>query len=384
MKVMLLAGEVSGDLHAARLAKALKQINPRIELAGTGGHYLQSTGVQLIGKDISLTNTIGLVEALPFVAEKYTFVKKKLIPFFLEWRPHAVIFIDNQGMNVPLAKTFRKLRPHTVMIYYFPPLAWIWGKGTGYKVADLMDLILSPHPEDHEFYTSAGGNSVFVGHPFAEIYPSVPTHEEKKEAKEKVGLDPEKPAVAVLPGSRYQEVKTLTEPLLKACEIISSEIPQVQYFLPVAHPSLSKKIENFLNKFKNASIKILPYSEGILKAADVAMGTSGTTSLELAYLGIPQVATYRVSWITYFVGRLIVNANYITLPNILLNEEIIYELLQDIKPGRIASLIIKLLRDRKLYNEKREKLLKVRLLLGKGKTIKKAAEESLKFIRKTF
>ncbi len=382
MKIMLLAGEVSGDLHASRLARELQSLNPDLKLAGTGGYYLQRSGVQLIGEDISLTNTIGLTEALPFVAQKYNFVKKKLIPFFMEWRPQAVVFIDNQGMNVPLAKTFRKLRPHTILIYYFPPLAWIWGRGTGKKVAELVDLILSPHPQDHEFYKSVGGNSVFVGHPFAQIYPSPPSEIEKAEMKKSIGFDPEKPAVAVLPGSRYQEVKTLTQPLIDAAQIISSEIPEVQYFLPVAHPSLEERIKKFLEKFKNSSIKVLPYREGILKAADVAMGTSGTTSLELAYLGIPQVATYRVSWLTYFIGRLIVNSNYITLPNIFLNEEIICELLQDINPGKIAGLMIRLLKNKDFYKQKKEKLLKVRVLLGEGKTIRKAAQEILEFIRR--
>ena len=370
---MLSAGEVSGDVHGAYLVRELKKLSPDSYFFGMGGEKLLAEGVD-IKHDITARGSIGFAEALPNAFPIFL-IYRKMVDLLKKERPDVLILIDSQGINVPLAKEAKKLKIKTV--YYIAPQEWLWGTPAGVKkIAGAIDLIVAIFEKEYASYKKAGANVVYFGHPLIDI------------VKSSVKKDPHSPPqIAICPGSRTQEIKGLFPILLKAAELIQREIPALKFVIPAATEEIYNKI-NTLISHSSLVISHLEISKGrtydILSASDLAICTSGTINMEASILGIPNIMVYKLSPITYWIGKYILKIMdklpYFSMPNILLNKKAVPELvMKNADPQKIADEALSILKDLARREEMAKDFSALRSLLGKPGVIQRAAKETIWF-----
>jgi len=380
---MVAAGEVSGDIHAAHLVRELKKIKSNIYFLGMGSEKLLAEGVD-IKVDITKRGTIGIFEALPNALPVYLAYKKMVALMKVE-KPNLLILVDSQGINMPLAKAAKKLGIKT--IYYIAPQEWLWGTAKGVKkVADTVSLIVSIFEKEHETYKQAGGNSVYFGHPLLDIVkPSM----NREEARRKlVGCvdgnvaGHKSPVIALCPGSRTQEIEGLLPILLKAGELIKKEIPKAEFLIPAASTEMIKKIFKYIgDDFRPKAV--IGHTYDILSTADLAICASGTINLEASILGTPNIMVYKLSPLTYLVGKYVLKIGeklkYFSMPNMLLDERVIPELvMEQAEPKVIAQEALSIILDKEKQAKMKSSFDKLRSTLGQPGVIEKVAREILK------
>jgi len=342
MKIMVSAGEVSGDMHGASLVHELKKLKPDLRFFGMGSENLLAEGVE-VKLDITRRGTIGIFEALPNAIPIF-FAYRKLVGLLKKEKPDLLLLIDSQGINLPLARAAKKLGIRTV--YYIAPQEWLWGTARGIKkVARTIDLIVAIFEKEAETYKAAGGNVFFAGHPLMDI---VSSSLSPFAARQQFLGTQEGPVIAICPGSRTQEIKGLFPILLKAAELIQKEMPHAHFLVPAASTNMLQKIFDLIRDFRPKAI--VGHTYDILAASDLAICTSGTINLEASILGTPSIMTYKLSPLTYWVGKNILKLGeklpYFSMPNILLGEKVIPELLmKDANPERIAQESLAILQD---------------------------------------
>ena len=334
-KIMISAGEVSGDIHGTYLVRELKKLSPDLYFFGMGSEKLLAEGVD-VKYDISKRGTIGILEALPNIVPIYlTYLR--LVSLMKSERPDLLLLIDSQGINMPLAKAAKKLGIKTV--YYIPPQEWMWGTARGVKkVVNTIDQIVSIFEKEHNVYKSAGGNSVYFGHPLVDILGSLPAK----------GENNPHPVIALCPGSRTQEIKGLLPILLRAGEIIKREYPNAEFVIPAASTNMIKNIFSLVGDFRPKAI--VGQTSEILAGSDLAICASGTINLEASILGVPNIMVYKLSPLTYFIGKYILKIGeklpYFSMPNYILDEKIIPELvMKDANPDTVANEAVSILKD---------------------------------------
>jgi len=376
-RLFLSAGEVSGDIHGANLARELLARRPDLRLVGWGSHRMQAAGVELLA-DLTPFSAVGLTEHLPGL-KPISLATREAQRYFAETRPDALVCIDYQGANMVLAQAAQSLGIPTA--YYIAPQEWIWGlRGGTRKVARALDLILCIFEKEAEAYREAGGNVRFIGHPLLDMIP--PTAVTDAVARH-AGLDPEKPTVALFPGSRPMEIDRLLEPMLEACLRVRAEIPDLQVVMPVATPDLAARMQALISRVPQP-LTVLADAPGmaVMQLADVVLAASGTTILEAAVVGTPVIASYRVSKLAGFVARRLLKIPYVTLPNIMADELIVPELLQqDACAERMASELLALLRDPERRKAQIEGLNRARALLGQPGAVSRGAEAILELAK---
>lgn len=366
MKIMLSAGEASGDLNASFLAAELKKIHPGIELFGMGGAKMSEQGVRLL-EDPTSQGILGFSEAIKALP-KMKKLLAKLTAALQEEKPDCLVLVDFPGFNMKLAEQARGLG--IPVVYYFAPSAWAWGRGRAKKVAETVDLVLSVFPMEEAVYREAGANVLYLGHPLAERVRS------RDNPRELLGIEPNVPIVALLPGSRPAEIKSLMKEMLAAAQLVREKIPAVQFVVSqassISREALSEQIDQL-----PFPVQILSGSTyELLAAADAAVIASGTATLEAALLGTPMVIVYRTSRLTWILGKLLLKIPFVGLPNILAGEELVPELLQDEAKGvRIAQELLRLLSEDQCQLRKR--LLGLREKLGEDGVARRAAEAIL-------
>jgi lipid-A-disaccharide synthase len=385
-KVMIISGESSGELYGAYLAKALKTRNPEIDIAGVGGERMQAAGVRLVSK---ISSSFGVVEAI----RTYSEIKKtfgKILDALKSSPPDALVLIDYPDFNMRLAKEAKKLG--IKILYYVSPQIWAWRKGRIKTIGRLIDKMAVILPFEEEIYKRHDIPCEFVGHPILdeirEILRDTADNESKLKIKKELGLIPERPAIALMPGSRFHEIKKLLPEMSAVIKEMKEKNADCQFVMPVA-PNLSGSALSLINEFKETHNNELHIANNSIKAlisADAAVIASGTSALQAAFLGIPTVVVYKLSPLTYFLGRLIVKVRHISLPNILLDKSVkddsglrIKELLQtDANAENIAKELIGIMDIAEYRNEMTEQLRKVRgLFLYKNASLRAAemAEE---------
>lgn len=375
MRIFLSAGEVSGDLQGALLARELKRLSPKCELYGIGGTAMASAGVRILG-DITSLSTIGLWETLGFILPiltVYNRIKARLIAD----PPDAVVMIDNQGFNLILSKL---CRDHGITnIYYFPPHVSVWGAWNAEKLKATCDELITPFPMDERVYRETGCPVVYPGHPFADI---------DLNARPKTSLAslPKKRfTVGIMPGSRRQEVASLTGIFLDAAIELNCMLNgDVRFILPVALPIYRKHIDRELKKraraFADIPLMLLDGSatDDIYSLSDAIILSSGTSSLLAALYGKPMVICYRISPITFAVAKRVVKGGIIGMPNLMLGKKAIPELLQgECNPSAIAEQMQSYLTDAKAYREMKRTLLSIRKIIGKKGVVRRVAKRVL-------
>lgn len=333
MRLFIATAEVSGDVHGARLLTELKErLGSRVTCDALGGPYLREAGAR-IHTDLSTASSVGLLEGLPFLFSSLGLIGK-MGRHFREVAYDAVILVDGQGRNLPLMEKARRAGRPTV--YYFPPPVSIWGKWN-VKRMKVCDLLLTPFPDDHEIYRAGGCATVYTGHPFA----TLPTAGDGVSAKKAQGLAPESPVLGLFPGSRRQEVAPLCRDFLEAAKILSAKVPGLQMILSLAHPAYRQTVSSAIAQ-SGLVVKVVEGNpDGVLSACDGLLTASGTATLQAAFHGVPMAIAYRISALTYTIGRMLVKGNFIGLPNILAGREVAPEFInRRLTPGALAACLL--------------------------------------------
>lgn len=336
MKIMLSAGEVSGDLHGRRLAEAILAQAPGTELIGFGGSQMEEAGVRLL-RNFADYNVMGVWEVLVNL-RRILKLLSDLAAFMREERPDLLVLIDYPDFNWRLAKRAKALG--IPVFSYIPPSAWAWRKGRAKECAKLADEFIAIFPHELAPYEAAGAKISFVGNPLVDtVRPDLP----EGRAREFFGLSAGETAILLLPGSRKQEIELLLPSMLAAAKLLAEKKPGTRFFLPVADAGLEKRI-SALVEAAGVEVQLTHgHRYALFRLAAAAMATSGTVVMEAALLGLPCVVLYRLSRLSYFVGKLMVHVEHFSLPNILLGEGFQKELLQDeVQPERIAEELMKL------------------------------------------
>ena len=378
MKIMICAGEVSGDVHGSFLVQELKRLIPTATFFGVGSERLAAAGVEL-HFDLTSRGTIGLFEALPNLFPLFSLFQK-IKKLALSEKPDLVILIDSQGINFPLAKFCKKAGLKTV--YYVAPQEWLWGTAKNVRlVAEQVGLIVAIFPKEFAAYKEAGANVVYFGHPLLDIVKPTMTGAEFR--RNVFGPLPEHtPVISLCPGSRLQEIKTLFPVLLRASTLVKRSFPGAKFVVPAASRQLESLITAELASFGIPIVVGRTYDA--INASDLALCASGTINFEASLLGIPNIMVYKLSRLTYFIGKYLLKLDkklkYFSMPNILLDRKIIPELIMsDATPARIAAEAVALLKSPARQAEMKRAFEKLRQQLGAPGVIRRAAEAILRF-----
>ncbi|MBI5892128.1 MAG: lipid-A-disaccharide synthase [Deltaproteobacteria bacterium] len=369
-KLLIVAGEASGDLHGSNLIKSILEIDPSIRLYGIGGSRMQSLGFNAVfdSKDLSVVGIVEVLAKLPTIKKAFDRLKNILDNDM----PDAVVLIDYPDFNLRFAKEVKKR--NIPVVYYISPQVWAWRKGRVKKIVRLVDKMLVIFPFEEKIYKDAGLDVEYVGHPLVD---EVKCSLSKKEARERLEIEYDKKVIAIAPGSRESEISRIMPEILGAAKILKREIPDIEFILPLANTLTRDFIERFL---KDIPIKIFENKMyEVMRASDIAIVASGTATLETALMETPMVVVYKVSPITYWIGRMLVHVAHISLANIVAGKRIVPELLQnDANPSKIADEVLNILKNTDIYNNMTAGLKTVREKLGKGGASKNAAEAILK------
>lgn len=342
---MILAGESSGELYGSLLAKALRRKWPDVHIVGMGGHRMQEAGVDLVAHT---SDAFGLIEAVSSLG-KIKAALKHAAAALKKFRPRVLIPIDYPDFNLRVAAMAKPLGAR--ILYYVSPQVWAWRKGRIKKIADLVDRISVVLPFEEQIYRDAGVKAEFVGHPVLEeieavlqstiksetpsgFPPGTMNPELKYSLKNILGLDGTRPLLSVLPGSRPSElsrhfpliIETIRQ--FKRDPAISSAA-HYQFCIPLAPNTDEEKYRCHLEDLRAEDVMIKKgESVKVLAASDMAVVASGTATLQTALLGVPMVVIYKLSPLTYQLGKRIVKVKHISLVNILSGKEVVRELLQ--------------------------------------------------------
>jgi lipid-A-disaccharide synthase len=379
-RIMIVAGEPSGDAHSAALVKAMQEVDDAVsfEFFGATGPLMREAGVEPVVRSDDLA-ILGLVE-IGRTLSKFWNVYKVLKQAALERKPDAVILVDWPDFNLRLARFLH--RHGFKVIYYISPQLWAWRSYRQRSIERDVDLLLSILPFEKEWYAERGIEHVeYVGHP---LIGEVHARYGREEFCRRYKLDPKLPIVSLLPGSRRKEVERILPPMLEAAALISATRPEVQFVVVVAPSRSSDEIRDLMRR-QRAQPEPLPSCLHIvagetreaLAASDVAAIASGTATLEAAILETPMVIVYKeslVNWNT--LGRLI-NVDFYGLVNLVAGEEVVTELMQDDLNGeKLAAELLSLLEPKRNQNL-RERLRAVAEMLGDGGASQRAAARVL-------
>jgi lipid-A-disaccharide synthase len=315
-KLFFIAGEASGDLHASNLAAALLRANPELKLMGWGGELMEQEGVEIRKhyRDLAFMGFWEVVKNLRTIFKNIELCKQQI----REEKPSALILIDYPGFNLRIAKWAKE--QGIPVYYYIAPQIWAWKENRVHQIKKNVTELFAVLPFEKEFYAKKGMDVHFVGHPLLDEVKKR-KRLESTSFRAQFNLD-QRPIVALLPGSRKQEVKRMLEVMLK----LELKYPQYQFIIGGA-PSLSSEFyQSLIGRQKTKLIFGATYD--LLEAAEAAMVTSGTATLEAALLNCPEVVCYKANPISYFIAKRLVKIKFISLVNLLLNREAVRELIQ--------------------------------------------------------
>jgi lipid-A-disaccharide synthase len=374
-KVLIMSGEASGDLHGANLARELRKQDPSLALYGVGSKNMRESGVRMLA-DASAISVVGATEVLTHFGAIYR-VFSRLKNFLKQERPDLLVLIDFPDFNIRLGKAAKKLG--IPVLYYISPQVWAWRKGRVKTIAGLVKAMIVVLPFEVDIYKNAGVEVRFVGHPLTDV---VQSSYNQQEARKLLGLDAGKRTIALLPGSRTKEITNLLPDMLAAAGILKKRYQDLQFVLPVA-PTLS---ESFLRTFIDAGDVAVKLIDGrvydVLRAADAAIVTSGTATLETGLMAVPMVIVYRFSALSYMIGRMLINVEHIGLVNIVAGERVVPELVQhESTPENMADAVMKILDDPAQYRQIRTRLAGIRAQLGEAGTSRRVASLVLEFLK---
>jgi len=359
MKFYIITGEPSGDLHASNLVEEFKKCNNELEFRAWGGERLLAQGVEL-AKHIKETAFMGLLDVLKnlgAIKENLNYCKKDI----LKYKPDALILVDYPGFNLKIA-SFAKEQGIKVF-YYISPKVWAWNKSRVAKLKKYVDELLVIFPFEVDFYQKYGMKVTYVGNPLLD---------EIGKGNFSFSYSTEKPIIALLPGSRKQEIESILPKMLT----VVNTYPNHQFVIAATNNFSKQYYQSFI---KENNIKLVfDETYGLLSNATAALVTSGTATLETALFKVPQVVCYKTNWLTYFLAKNLIKIKYLSLVNILMDKLVVKELIQkELNKNSIKEELDILLNDNKEILTDYDKLIE---LLNKKGASKNAAQFILKSI----
>ena len=365
--LLIIAGEVSGDLHGASLITALKSLDNNIQIYGIGGDKMKAAGMNLVHhiNQMAFLGFAEIIRHIPFIKK----VQRDLIELVKSKEIKTVVLIDYPGFNLSIAKKLKALGIN--IVYYISPQVWAWGAGRIKKIKKLVNKMLVVFPFEEDIYKKAGVDVEFVGHPLLERINDY-KFLTKTELYNKFNLNEGKEILLILPGSRRHEVEKIYPECIKAAEKIAGEF-NLQ-IVTACSPNIE---EDYLRKISGKSnCKIIKsYTYDLMKYAKLGIVKSGTSTLEAGLFELPMVIVYKTSYLTYLIGKKLVKLNNIGMANIIAGENIAAELIQDMADSEsIYNECKKILSDDSLLSSIKLKLNGLKKKLGTEGASKRAAE----------
>ncbi|MFC1538545.1 lipid-A-disaccharide synthase [Candidatus Latescibacterota bacterium] len=364
-RVLIIAGESSGDLHGSSLMKHMKAIESDIEFKGIGGKLMIIEGLDAVRhvRDMNFMGFVEVIRHLPFI--RRTMIE--LISILDSWNPDLVILIDYPGFNLKFAP-HAKQRKIPVM-YYISPQLWAWHKSRVKIVKKNVDRMVVLFDFEKDFYSSHGVEADFVGHPLLDI---VQPSQNSAEFRASLGAGDTSPIIGILPGSRKQEIERMLPPMIESLSVLKGYGHEVTAALGCASEIDDSYYESFIRGTDIKTLRDRTYD--IMAHSDVLVVTSGTATLEAGILGTPMIIVYRTSFLTYHIGKSLVNIPNIGLINIVAGSRIVPELWQyDVSAKKIAELADNFLKNGVLRETTSKALVSVKKRLGERGASERAA-----------
>ncbi len=343
MRYYVIAGEASGDLHGSNLIRAMKKYDATAEFRAWGGDLMEAAGATLVKhyKELAFMGFVEVAIHLRTILRNIKQCKADL----RKYQPDALILIDYPGFNLRIAE-FAKKAGFTVC-YYISPQVWAWKQNRVYKIRKTVDRMFCILPFEKAFYQKFDYEVDFVGHP---LFDAMARFREEKfdvaDFYQRNQLDPERPVIALLPGSRKQEIRAKLPLMLS----VTAYYPEYQFVLAAAPSQTLDFYRKILQGKEVAMVENDTY--GLLEVAKAALVTSGTATLEAALFNVPEVVCYKGNPLSYIIARKLIKVNYISLVNLIADREIVKELIQrELRPENIKRELDKVLREGKTRSE---------------------------------
>ena len=367
MTIYFVAGEVSADNHGAALMRSLRGLNPEVRFVGRGGPQMQHVAGASVKNWIGDAAVLGLWEVL----RKYGYFREQFhqtLVEILESKPDAVVLIDYPGFNLRLARALRRRSEVPKLIYYISPQVWAWNRGRIKKMARFIDLVLCIFPFETNLYNESGLRAVFVGHPTIERLET-----------EKIEIERDPNLVGLFPGSRLREVRKIFPIMIEAARLLLQTKPGLRFRVAAASEGLASEMSEMLrseqSEDRQAIEIIVGQTPALMQQAWAGIVASGSATLEAAYFQMPFVLIYKVAWPTYIAARLVVNVDYLGMPNLLADKEVVPEFIQhEAKPEPIANTVRSLMEDANARDRMISDFDSIIGKLGRGGASEKAAQ----------
>ncbi len=367
IKFLIVAGDPSGDIHAARLMKKMKEIQPDVSFVGIGGRNMENEGLKSI-IPMEKISIVGFWE----VAKNYSLLRQVFndcVEVIEKEKPSAFIPVDYPGFNIRLANKAKKYG--VPVIYYIAPQLWAWGKNRAKKLVDTVDKLLVVFPFEKEYFENYGLSTAFIGHPIMDdetIPDKFPAFEERSNT------------IALLPGSRKQELKRHIPIMREVSQAIGKHNSNIDFSL-AASPFMDKRNYDVIEE-ENPGWQISTDVRQLMRNSRAGIVKTGTSTLEAALCGMPFVMIYRASFFNYIIGKNLINLPYVSMVNILAGEEIISEYVQnEIDPQKIAKEIIEISENKENFESLQNNFKQIKEIIGNKGASERAAKEIFVYLK---
>jgi lipid-A-disaccharide synthase len=367
--IYFVAGEASADNHGAALMRSLREFDTDLNFIGRGGPQMQAISGEQFKNWIDDAAVLGLWE----VIKKYGYFRRQFRETLDEIeknKPDAVLLIDYPGFNLRLARALRNQSPNRKIIYYISPQVWAWNRGRIKKMARFLDLMLCIFPFEADLYNKSGLRTVFVGHPMVD-----------RLCGRKIDIKRDPNLIGLFPGSRMRELIKNFPIILDAARELLRARPALRFEIAAASDALAAEISDRLidAHLKEGLFRVVTSETAMtMQRASAGIVASGSATLEAAYFRLPFVLVYKVAWPTYVAARLVVNVEYLGMPNLLAEKEVVPEFIQHrAKPALIAKAVLQLMYDSTARDRMLREFDQIVAKLGEGGASEKAARAIL-------
>jgi lipid-A-disaccharide synthase len=364
--IYFVAGEASGDNHGAALMRSLRELRSDWRFIGRGGPQMKAIPGDQFHDWIDRAGVLGLWEVL----KNYGYFQKQFRETIAEInrdKPDAVVLIDYPGFNLRLARALRSSNPRGKIIYYISPQVWAWHRGRIKKMARWLDLMLCIFPFEADLYNKSGLRTTFVGHPMIERF-----------GKQKIDGPRDPNVIAFFPGSRRREIRKIFPVMLQTMRELRVTNRSLWFDIAAASSGIARELQEMSDFAGDVRQRIrirMGDAAGIMQRAAAGIVASGSATLEAAFFRLPFVLIYKVSWLTYLAGRLVVKVDYLGMPNVLANKAVVPEFIQhNAKPAALARAVRRLLEEPAARAEMIENFDKIIGSLGQGGASQRAAQ----------
>jgi lipid-A-disaccharide synthase len=378
-RILIVAGEASGDQYGAELIREVKALSPDTLFFGVGGKKMRDAGLLPLvrSEDITVVGLVEVAKHIKTIKGALDLLKESLRAL----KPDLILLIDFPDFNFRVAEAAVKLGRGAdggkiPILYYISPQVWAWRKGRVKTIARLVDKMVVIFPFEVDIYKEADVDVEFLGHPLMDVVAGVET-----KGGGNVEAGGGRPRVALLPGSRRSEIERHLEHLLGAAKIIKEEYPDTSFTIPLA-PTLS--MDDVSPYLDNSPLDVEVVEDAfhrVVGDADIAIVSSGTATIETALMGTPMVVVYRLNSLTYLIARLLIRVDYIAMVNLVAEKRVVPELIQSqVNAENIAHHVISILKDDAELKEMKEGLAEVKRKIGKPGASARVAERVVSFL----